>query len=166
MLFRFTKDLNKKLHIGKVSPVASRLENEEWYAHVFRAGRAQYILITHAPSLFSGVLHGAGVTDFDRFMSDFRNQLNSLIAKENLSGSYESYRQTKEKEIVFSNTQDRRILGSMNDMINMSKALSANRELSPHEMSDQINETPFSYIDMESPKRKFAEFIRSGLRLV
>jgi len=57
--------------------------------------------------------------------------------------------------VSFSKATDRRVTGSINELIFEAKLYLAERQLSPFETSRQINETLMSYLGYNSPKEAF-----------
>jgi len=53
--------------------------------------------------------------------------------------------------ITLSKTINKSVLGSINDMVNMSKIIVERDDMSPFDLSDYLNNTPFKYINYQSP---------------
>ena len=161
MLIRFTQKLAKKLKIGSLAHV----EDDpgpfvEWYANLFRARRAQYILTTESKSLLSVVMVGRGVTDDNIFIQhwlgctrEYLSQIGKSFVFENIVGPHAG-------QFVYAKTVSRSVLGSMSDMAGMSKFLLSARDLSPVDLSQLINETPFKAIDYQRPVDAFDKLKR------
>jgi len=69
MILRLSTKLAAKIHEAPkvcVSPDANPFT--DWSAHVFTAGRTQYILLTNTSSLYSVVTLGRGITDYSEFI--------------------------------------------------------------------------------------------------
>src|SRR5437764_1968916 len=69
MIFRLSHKLNAKIKAGALralpldgNPLA------DWSAHLFVAGRTQYLLLSNTKSLYSTVLYGRGVTTDSHFI--------------------------------------------------------------------------------------------------
>src|SRR5271163_4209211 len=69
MIFRISQKLNAKIKAGTLAnlPLNENLF-ADWSAHLFVAGRSQYILLSNTKSLYSTVLPGKGVTDESDFI--------------------------------------------------------------------------------------------------
>ena len=63
MIFRLSQRLNAKVKAGVLRALPLH-ENPlaDWSAHLFVAGRAQYLLLSNTASLYSTVMYGKGVT--------------------------------------------------------------------------------------------------------
>jgi hypothetical protein len=59
MIFRVSQKLNTKIKAGKLDEMPLD-ENPyaDWSAHLFMAGRVQYIILTNTASLYSCVMQG------------------------------------------------------------------------------------------------------------
>ena len=69
MIFRLSQKLNAKIKAGTLRTLPLN-ENPfaDWSAHLFVAGRTQYILLSNTMSLFSTVMHGKGITNEKTFI--------------------------------------------------------------------------------------------------
>lgn len=68
MILRITAQLGKKLGFtpSQVLPMDTN-PFTDWAAHLFRADRTQYILLTNTATLYSVVMYGRGITDYSDF---------------------------------------------------------------------------------------------------
>lgn len=57
--------------------------------------------------------------------------------------------------ITLSKTINKSVLGSINDMVNMSKFVVESEDMSPFDLSDFLNNTPFKFINYQSPLAAF-----------
>ena len=77
MIFRLSQKLNAKIKTGSLGLLPLD-ENPyaDWSAHLFTAGRTQYIILSNTKSLYSTVLYGKGITNdgqfIDRALSSIR----------------------------------------------------------------------------------------------
>jgi hypothetical protein len=63
MIFRLSQKLNVRVKAGTL--VVLPLDDDpyaDWSAHLFAAGRNQFILLTNTKSLYSTVMLGKGIT--------------------------------------------------------------------------------------------------------
>ncbi len=69
MIFRLSHKLNAKIKAGTLPSVALD-ENPfaDWSAHLFVAGRTQYLLLSNTRSLYSTVMYGRGITTDSHFI--------------------------------------------------------------------------------------------------
>jgi hypothetical protein len=69
MIFRLSQKLSAKINAGALTARPLH-ENPfaDWSAHLFVAGRTQYILVTNTKSLYSTVVYARGITTNGRFI--------------------------------------------------------------------------------------------------
>jgi hypothetical protein len=61
------------------------------------------------------------------------------------------------KEVIFSKSTDRCVIGSVNELVYMAKFYLIERQSSLFETSQQINQVPMSYIGYDNPKEAFTK---------
>ena len=156
MIIRCTEKLSKKL---KIDPITKVKRDPgpflEWYANLFTANRAQYILVTEAKSLLSVIIYGRGVVDDNIFVSRFLSFLREYLDEKSNRIIFERIIGPNSAQITMSKTVSKSILGSMNDMVSMSKFISQREDVSPMYLTEYINRTPFKVIDYKSPLEAF-----------
>jgi hypothetical protein len=161
MLIRFTQKLSKKLKIGSLA----QIEEDpgpfiEWYATLFTAERAQYILTTESKSLLSVVIYGRGVTDDNIFITRWLESMREYFLKIGKRLVFEKIIGPRAGQFIYAKTASRSILGSMNDMVSMSKFMLPARDMSPMDLSQMINEAPFKAIGYQRPLDAFDKLKR------
>ena len=69
MIFRLSQKLNAKIKAGVLRALPLH-ENPfaDWSAHLFVAGRTQYLLLSNTKSLYSTVVYGRGVMTDSHFI--------------------------------------------------------------------------------------------------
>jgi len=156
MILRVTEKLSKKLKTG---PIKKDKRDPgaflEWYANLFTANRAQYILVTEAKSLLSIVMYGRGVVNDNIFISQFLSFLHEYLDEKGFRLIFERVIAPNSGRITMSKTASKSILGSMNDMVSMSKFTLQIEDVSPFDLTEMINKTPFKAIDYQSPLEAF-----------
>ncbi len=167
MILRLTKKVQDNFKLKNLKQVPeSNLENE-WYVNTFTAARLKYYLVTHAETLFSVIFRGAGIKSeeefIDRIIDEWKNQLES----ESLDAVIHNLLTPKSKEIFVTSTANRSVIGSMTDMIQMTKFSiqddPRDENSSPNGLSKFLNETPFSYIGMDTPTKRMQKYKTCGL---
>lgn len=122
-----------------------------WYANLFTAQRVQYILATNAASPYSVAWYGRGITDDSDFISRFRDRLREQMNADGLGFMYQRCIHPYGGTITLLKTEDRAVLGSMNDMVRACKFALAVAERNPDELSTRINDPPYSALDYGVP---------------
>ena len=154
MIFRFTQYAREKLKLPKLltEPKSENLFNE-WFVNVFHSrSRHKFYITTNAGSLFSCVIHGVGVTDEGRLFTDTFYSLRELFKDLDCEFIYERFIAPQKGNIILSNTNNRSVLASMNQLIIGAKVGLDYHDYSPYETSKFINVTPMTAIDWQSPE--------------
>src|SRR5450755_1309087 len=92
MIFRLSQKLNTKIKAGTL-PTLPLNENPlaDWSAHLFVAGRTQYILLSNTKSLYSTVLYGKGITNDGQFIDRALTSLREFMACDGLESAYRRF---------------------------------------------------------------------------
>jgi len=152
MIIRLTKKLADKLKINLSKDCKYELNPiGEWYGHLFTANRIQYILFTNAYSLYSSIIPGKGIITIKNFIDTIFANLYKQLENDGLEIIVEKYISPNIEKINVCKTNNRGVLGSMNDMIFQSKYFLTEYNLSTIEISKRLNETIFGYIKYERP---------------
>lgn len=158
MIFRLTSKLAKKLGIAPL-PALSYDQNKnpliDWNAHLFTGQRTQYIILTNTASLYSMVMHGRGITDDKHFI---RAALSCMKEFMTISGNnviFQKLIEPEDQEVCFSKIIDRRVLGSMNDLVFQAKVHLIECQQEPLDVSSLINECPMSHLNYSCPNDEF-----------
>ena len=152
MIIRATKKLAFKLKIESLQKFEDKVSAfEEWYGHLFTVNRIQYILFTNAYSLFSIVLPGKGINNLRTFRDLTGYWLSEVLKAEGCENMTARLVIHNLDAIDVYATNNRAILGSMNDMMLATKYLISEYQLTPIEISKQLNQTPLSYLKYENP---------------
>jgi hypothetical protein len=159
MIFRFTEKAKHKLKLPKLNTVkkSDNLLNE-WFVNVFYTKqRYKYFITTNAKTLFSVIIHGKGVVDDNVFFKDLFYSLRELLLDNDCEFIYKRFIEPNIYQITLSNTNNRSILASMNDLIINAKVALGCHELSPYDASKYVNKAPMGFINMSSPERYIKE---------
>jgi hypothetical protein len=156
MIFRLTKKLTRKVKLPSLHalPVAQN-PFIDWTAHLFTAHRAQYIIAVNTASLYSLVMYGRGITDDKKLIKATLGFMREFMADDGCEFLYRRLIAPNTTTVSFAKAANRHVIGSMNEFIFEAKFCLTERRLSPFEISRQINETPMSYLDYDSPGEAF-----------
>jgi hypothetical protein len=158
MIFRLTQKMAKKIkETPNQSCPAASTPYADWSAHLFTAARAQYVIVTNTASLYSIILHGRGITDASRFIEYTLAFMADYMTGDGFEFQFCRFIAPDAKEVLFSKVTDRRVTGSMNDLIQMAQWLLMERQLSPFEAAQKINQSPMSYLDYDNPREAFSK---------
>ncbi len=84
--------------------------------------------------------------------------LDELLKDNNCGIVMDQFITPRTETIKICKTNNRSILGSMNDMINMTKFIFALENSKVKEITKLLNETPFSYLKYETPLSIIKEY--------
>ncbi len=169
LTFRPTLMLAKRLHLDlPPGEVPAGNPFTDWCAHGFTAQRHRYVILTNTRSLFSVVTHGAGYTSEDAFIRRAVEAIRETLRDSGRDFAWERHIAPATMAVRFARLTDRRVMGSMNDLIYMARVHLEGRDISPMELSARMNETPLSLLwkrgTAGSPDRAFDEMTqRSGV---
>lgn len=156
MIFRLTQKLARKVGLHPLPGLPpERNLFVDWTAHLFTIERVQYIIITNTAALYSLVMYGRGITDANEFIQRTLSFMAEIMAKDGFEFFYRRLIAPHTARISFSKATDRRVLGSMNDLIVQAEYYITERQMSPFDVSIQINETPMSHLGYNSTKEAF-----------
>jgi hypothetical protein len=158
MIFRLTLKLAKKIGIAPLPAIPyddSRNPILDWNAHIFTVQRTQYIILTNTVSLYSMVLPGRGITNDNNFIREALSCIEEFMIIDGNKVMYEKFIEPESKIIYYSKIIDRRVLGSMNDLIFQAKVYLSEGQKSPFDVSFMLNKTPMSYLNYSNPKVEF-----------
>ena len=153
MIFRVTQKLAKKI---KAAPVAGLPPPEnaflDWTANSFMVSRWQFILLTHSRSLYSVVMAGKGIVSEETFVGRSLKGLSDSMALDGIGFLFDDYISPNTDPVTFCVTGDRRVLGSMNDMIFHARMHLLESGLPLALVNMRLNKMPMSMLELHFPK--------------
>ena len=158
MILRLTLKLAKKIGLAPL-PTIPYDENRnpilDWNANLFTVQRTQYIILTNTSSLYSMILLGRGITNDKQFVREALCCMNEFMTLDANEIMYDNFIEPESKINYFSKIIDRRILGSMNDLIFQAMVHLSEGHKSLFNVSFMLNKTPMSYLNYSNPKTEF-----------
>jgi len=158
MIFRLTQKLTRKV---KLSPLRAMPDGQnpfiDWTAHLFTAQRAQYIIVVNTASLYSLLIYGRGITDDNDLIQATLAFMREFMAYDGCEFLYRRLIAPNTTTVSFAKASNRHVIGSINEFVFEAKFYLIERRLSPFETSRQINETPMSYLDYNTPRQAFRD---------
>jgi hypothetical protein len=145
MIFRPSQKLNAKMRVGTLEAV-SLDENPlaDWSAHLFVAGRSQYIFLSNTKSLYSMVMYGKGITNDDQFMARALSSIREFMEEDGQGFVYHRFIAPATASVRFAKALDRSVTGSMNDLIRHAAFWLDEGEISPFDVGFRLNDTLLS----------------------
>lgn len=132
----------------------------DWHAHLFYLNRHKHVIFTHSASLFSVVAFNVFKKDAIDLDAFFSKNLARCLYYEEFSADEISRIVNAVQKIKLSLTSDRRVIGSVNDLIKQYKANVLWHEPSEEELPEfqrRLNQTPMSLLKMKYPIERFRE---------
>jgi hypothetical protein len=154
MIIRVTAKLGKKLQITpprSLPPAANPFA--DWTAQLFVADRAQYILVTNTPSLYSMVMYGKGITNDSVFLQRAISRIGEVFRDDDHEFLFQRLVVPESSVVTFSRALGPAVTGSMNELVLQAKALLVQDGLSPFDASFRLNDIPMGQLGMDSPRR-------------
>jgi hypothetical protein len=145
MIFRLSQKLNGKIKAGTL-PALPLHDNPlaDWSAHLFLAGRTQYILLTNTKSLYSTVMYGKGITNDSDFIGRALGGIREFMEADGQGAAYQRFLAPAGATVRFAKALSRSVTGSMNDMAKHAAYWLAAGDGSPSEIGSRLNEIPMS----------------------
>jgi hypothetical protein len=141
MIFRISQKLNSKINVGTL-PTLPLDENPlaDWSAHLFIAGRTQYIILSNTQSLYSTMMYGKGITNQSQFVERAFSSIRELMQDSGLEVAYRRSIAPAAGSVQFAKALNRSVTGSMNDLIGHATMWLAEDNRSPHVVSIMLND--------------------------
>jgi hypothetical protein len=151
MIFRLSQKLNAKIKAGTL-PSVPLDENPcaDWSAHLFVAGRTQYLLLSNTKSLYSTVMYGKGVTTDSHFIERALGGIREFMEADGQAFAYRRFIVPATASVRFAKALDRSVTGSMNDLIKHATYWLAEGDQSPFDVGFRLNEIPMSALASSS----------------
>jgi hypothetical protein len=167
MIFRLTLKLAKKIGITSLPAIPfDDIRNPilDWSANLFTVQRTQYIILTNTASLYSMVMLGHGLTKEKQFVREALFWMEEFMTLDGNKVVYDNFIEPESKRIFFSKIVDRRVSGSMNDLIFQAKVYLSEGQKPLFDVSFMINKSPMSYLKYGNPKVEFRKlyFTKDG----
>jgi len=148
---RITTKVKSKTHLTAFDPdpgIGDPHFLDEWYVNLFAIGRARYLILTEAMTLYSFVVSSNGINNRSA-LEELATDTLFRVFKRNLGRLPQELFEKIADRVIICKTVDRRVLGSQNDLINMAYGA---REPNGGTDFDRINDTPMSFLGYERPR--------------
>jgi hypothetical protein len=158
MIIRLTAKLAKK--IGRKPADCLPLDANpylDWVGHLFTAQRTQYIIFSNTISLYSIIMFGRGITDSSKLIEQGMDNIREFMCHDGFEFIFRRLIAPHLHIKKYSKLTDKRILGSINAMVQVAKIWLIERELSPFDAAYKINEMPIGYLNYKFTKEVFAQ---------
>ena len=149
MILRLSQKLATKVKAGKL--VESPMDENpyaDWSAHLFRADRTQYIILTNTASLYSCVFYGRSITDNDALICRCLDALREFMEDDGHFSIYQRCVAPTAATISFAMSLNRSVTGSVSDFMRVATCLLED-DLAPSEIGNFLNDMPMSALSIE-----------------
>jgi hypothetical protein len=155
LTLRLSQKLNDKVKAGNL-PARPMNENPfaDWSAHRFFASRTPYVLFTNTRSFYSTVF-SSGVPNDHRLIERSMAALREFMEAVGQAFAFHQFVAPASGTVFFAKALDRRVTGTMNDLVNLATHWLIETELSPFDVGFKINESPYSALDYNNPREAF-----------
>lgn len=141
MIIQATQKLQDFLGIKVVNLSDESGHMEAWHGNLFNIGRKKCLLLTHNTSLYSLFLYGITKKDIPYLPKRLKATLGELLRSDRFTLS-QIVRMTESfNEIHYAKTSDRKVMGSMNDMMQMLNYYDMSED--EFSLASRINRTPY-----------------------
>lgn len=153
LTLRPTLDFAKKLKLADLEdlPLSERCLTD-WCVRPFRVGRWSFLIFTEAITLYSIIVPQRGVTTPAKLRQTFAAAVHEHFQAPIVGSAHVSSILLALSDSHFSRCRDRRVLGSINDLVWGAQCHLEMGDSIPTTI-ERINETPLSHLGMDSPER-------------
>ena len=156
MIIRLSHKLGRKIGVQPMQSLPLHSNPfADWSAHLFTAEKTQYIILTNTTSLYSVMTFGRGITNDGKFLGRMTGVLGEFLRNDGLAFIWQRLISPETASIRFSKSYNRVVTGSINEIVRCAKYLLIIREMSPFEVSNDLNEMPMSMIEHVFPRDEF-----------
>ena len=154
MILRVSGKLGKKIHAAPAESLELDANHfADWSAHVFTAGRAQYILVTNTASLYSTLMVGKGITSGPLFIQRTIELLGQTLRNDGMQFIFDNKVAPATDEVLLSKALNRSVTGSMNDFIYNAKCHISERGWSLRNTALCLNMMPMGQLNYANPRK-------------
>lgn len=162
MILRLTGKLAKKVReIPRDVLPAAPNPYVDWTARLFTASRAQYIMLSNTRSLYTVLIHGAGVTSLSALSRRAFSQLADHMSQDGIQLIYDRVIAPDTRVLSISKTLSQSVTGSMNDLQHHTKDMLSGGMLSPWDAACRLNQTPMGALQYAFPVEAFRAMART-----
>ncbi len=163
MIFRLSQKVAAKIKEPNLQTMPPDVDPfADWHVGMFIHERLQYLIFVNSASLFTVVLRGAGVKDFELLYVSFRSAMLDVLKEAGAPHLFDRIFNTENRDIIAARATDRRIIGSMNEQAKMAWfGLDDGRTMD--DLINWLNEIPMSLLKKHYiPKSAFLSLADGG----
>jgi hypothetical protein len=150
VIFRLSQKLSTKIKEGRLPEMPlDEKPYADWSGHLFTADRTQYILLSNTPSLYSCVMFGRGITDDHSFIERALSTIREFMEDDGQEFIYHKFIAPASGTVSFAKALNRRVTGSLNELVMEATTSLASGEVSPHDVGFELNDLLLSAVAPE-----------------
>jgi len=160
-ILRCTSKLLKELRIKPIEQAPEEIDQiREWHANIITVQRKKCLIITHSKSLYSFVIYGIKRRELENFNQEFSKHLLLNLFADQIDGS-KLIGNKNEINLVYAKTNNRSVLGSMNDIANqIERIVSGSKEINSRLINRRLNRIPMGALNYGFPDRELKNLLK------
>lgn len=163
-IIRCTRRLLAELRANPAPEVGN--SGSDWHANLLRIASYRCVLFTHDATLFSFFVCRPRQPDFEQLPELFGQGLFKALLRSGFSQGQVGRMLDTSREIRYAKTNNRRVLGTMNNMQQMlARTISSRGGLAaadPDDLRRLLIEKPFKAIGYDPPLKRMRELLATG----
>lgn len=164
-IIRCTSKLLKELRVKPVEQEIIEVNSiREWHANIITVQRKKCIVFTHSMSLYSFVIFGVKRKELDNLSKEFSKHLASNLFADQIDSSKLIGNREFETKLIYTKTNNRSVLGSMNDITYQIEMSVYNwpesKEIDSIEISQHLNKIPMGALKYGFPDRELKKLLK------
>lgn len=166
----FTIQCTKKLEAEIKDPLFNKIQSQSqplyaWHAHSFTSNRRKCVLLMNNQTRYNFILYGLKKDDFRRFDHVIYEKIVENLTADGIGQSLIEEYLKNYKQVIYTKTSDRSILGQINEMIFVAKdEIERNISEIGDPAIDQINRLLNRFIILKLPKLYTVETMYEALQ--
>jgi len=166
----FTIQCTKKLEAEIKDPLFNKIQSQSpplytWLAHLFTSNRRKCVLLMNNQTRYNFILYGLKKDDFRRFDHVIYEKIVENLTEDGIGQSLIEEYLKNYKQVIYTKTSDRSILGQINEMIFVAKdEIERNISEMGDPAIDQVNRLLNRFIILKLPKLYTIEAMHEALQ--
>ena len=124
----------------------------EWYANLIRHEGTQFIIAMNSGTLATVLFRGKGIISSIDLADALSSTASRMFKRNGWTFALGRFVDTDQRNLEILPTNDKRILGSLTEMIRLIKGHLEYGDRDIDAIADKVNQAPMSYIDHKAPK--------------
>ena len=165
-IIKCTQKLFKELRVEQEADVIAQSWIESWHANIFRINSKKCILVSNDATLYSLFFYPVNKSFIKKFQLFFNEHLFKTMFADDIPQTLIEKVLAIGDEIIFTKTDDRRVMGSMNDFKQHIEAFAdmhnGLKNCSIFNIQRMLNTIPMGMLEYQSPIKAFMNKLENG----